>query len=153
MPRIFIQCHDYNYLSDLFTLQLSCPLVSLHHPLSFLNYPFKQFCHHLAQLPSFSLHCNHPFSYSLSFFSNTFSPLLIVGIFGEIINFEPKLKKDSYVFFSEFKLLCVFLYDEMENNHLFAQIYGGLNEIIASKVGTMSMNFNETKDLSHIDFL
>ncbi|GFY90878.1 hypothetical protein Acr_07g0010740 [Actinidia rufa] len=43
-------------------------------------------------------------------------------------------------FFSGFKVFCVLLHEEMKNKHLLAQIHGGLNEIMASKVGTMSMD-------------
>ena len=63
----------------------------------------------------------------------------IVGKIGENTNFEPNLKWDPHILFSGSKMLCVLLHEEMKNKHSFAQIYGGLNEIMASKVGTMVM--------------
>ena len=55
-------------------------------------------------------------------------------------NFEPFLRWDPHVFFNGSKVLCVLLHDKIKNKHLFVQIHESLNEIMASKVGTMSMD-------------
>ena len=65
---------------------------------------------------------------------------IYVGIFGWYTNFEQILRWDPHALLSGSKVLCVLLHEEMKNKYLFTPIYGGLNEIMSSKVGTMSMD-------------
>ena len=74
----------------------------------------------------------------LFFFASAYGQT--VRIFGEHTNFESNLRWDPNVLFSGSKLLCVLLHEKKKNKHLFTQIHGDLNEIIAFKVGTISMN-------------